>query len=255
MTAIKQLQNKIKTHGFALALFYCVSFLAKTLCAPFQRGLFKSWSQAGEDRLLDRLMNRKTTGFYVDIGAHDPVRLSNTKRFYDRGWKGINIEPNPDWHQLFEEGRPRDINLCCGAGGAMETLTYYEMEQRALSTFDPQQVAVAESFGGKVKKTHEIKVRTLDHIFSEHIQQPIDFMSIDIEGLEYAALNSNNWGQWRPRFICIEAVSDEDVREEPVLKERDKFFEPLGYSRRMVTRNFGRVLNAIYEDTRAINVE
>ena len=255
MTAFKQLQNKIKTHGFALALFYCANFLVKPLGAPFRHRLLNSWSQAGEDRLLDRLMHRKATGFYVDIGAHDPVRLSNTKRFYDRGWKGINIEPNPDWHQLFVEERPLDINLCCGAGGAMETLTYYEMEQRALSTFDPQQVTVAESFGGKVKKTHEIKVQTLDHIFSEHIRQPIDFMSIDIEGLEYAALNSNNWDQWRPRLICIEAVSDEDVREEPVLKERDKFFEMIGYSRKAITYNFGRVLNAIYEDTRTLSAE
>lgn len=251
MTAIKQLRNKLQTHGPLLTLCYCISFLVKTVCTPIRHGLLKSWSQAGEDRLLDRLMGQKSSGFYVDIGAHDPIRLSNTKRFYDRGWTGINIEPNPDWHQLFVEQRPRDINLCCGAGGAMETLTYYEMEQRALSTFDPQQVAVAEKIGGSVKKTHEIPVQTLENIFSEHIQQPIDFLSIDIEGLEYKALNSNDWNRWRPRFICIEAVSDENVREEPVLKERDLYFKELGYTRKALTRNFGRVLNAIYEDTRA----
>lgn len=250
MMMFKQFKNKLQTHGPFLTLYYCAVFVGTALFTPFRVHILKSYSQTGEDRLLDRLLDGKRVGFYVDIGAHDPVRLSNTKRFYDRGWHGINIEPNPEWHKLFTAQRPLDINLCCGAGGAMETLTYYEMEQRALSTFDPRQVEVAKQLGGQVKRTHEIPVRTLSHIFAEHIRQPIDFMSIDIEGLEFEALNSNDWEKWRPRFICIEAVSDEDVREEPVLKERDEYFEKIGYARKALTRNFGRVLNAIYEDTR-----
>lgn len=253
MAMIKQFQNKVQTHGVLLTVYYCAVFTFQKVFGPCMRGVFKSYSQAGEDRLVDRLLSGKKTGFYVDVGAHDPSRLSNTKRFYDRGWSGINIEPNPDWHKLFAEQRPRDTNLCCGAGGAMETLTYYEMEQRALSTFDPKQVAVAERFGGKVKKTHEIPIRTLGNIFEEHVQQPIDFMSIDIEGLEYEALNSNDWERWRPHLICIEAVSDDNVREELVLKERDAYFEKLAYKRVALTRNFGRVLNAVYQDTRALN--
>jgi len=165
----------------------------------------------------------------------------------------MNIEPNPDWHQLFVEQRPADINLCCGAGNAKETLTYYEMKQAGYSTFDPEQVEQAKKFGAAVKRTCKIPIRPLHELFSEHLKQPIDFLSIDIEGFEYEALNSNDWERWRPRFICIESASDTDVRNEPTLRERDTYFKKLEYKRVGKTNLFGRVLNAIYEDTRTIS--
>ncbi|MHB8276898.1 MAG: hypothetical protein ACYDIA_04500 [Candidatus Humimicrobiaceae bacterium] len=50
---------------------------------------------------LDKFSGYKRKGFYVDIGANDPHMFSNTKRFYLRGWTGINIEPNVDnWQKL-----------------------------------------------------------------------------------------------------------------------------------------------------------
>ena len=52
-----------------------------------------SFSQEGEDLILNRFLGKKEKGFYVDIGAHDPKRFSNTNIFYERGWTGINIDP------------------------------------------------------------------------------------------------------------------------------------------------------------------
>lgn len=196
-------------------------------------------------------MKNKQHGCYVDIGAHDPVHLSNTKRFYDRGWSGINIEPNPEWQKKFLKQRPRDINLAIGIGASNREMIYYEMKESALSSFDEQQVRLTQELGGSVNREYQISVRTLKNIFEEHVKDsPIDFLSIDIEGLEYEALESNNWERWRPRFICIEAVSNENISQEPVLHERDMYFQTIDYTRRAVTRNYGRVLNAIYEDTR-----
>ena len=54
-----------------------------------------SYSQEGEDLVLRRYLEGRTSGFYVDVGAHDPKRFSNTHLFYERGWRGINIEPSP----------------------------------------------------------------------------------------------------------------------------------------------------------------
>jgi hypothetical protein len=60
---------------------------------PFAHERLASYSQHQEDLLIDLLLGQKATGFYVDVGANHPVRNSNTKRFSDRGWTGINAEP------------------------------------------------------------------------------------------------------------------------------------------------------------------
>jgi FkbM family methyltransferase len=253
MSVTKQLKNKIRTHGPLLTLYYCAVFIAQKLSSPFRLHILKSYSQAGEDLLIDRLLSRKKNGFYVDVGAHHPSYLSNTKRFYDRGWSGINIEPSPEGNRLFEKHRKRDINLRCGAGKTMGSMTFYEMKQRALSTFDLQQIDIAAKTAGwgQIKETYQIPIRTLENIFSKtHVHQPIDFMSIDIEGLEYEALDSNDWKKWRPHLICIETASAEKIHEEAVLKDRDAYFEKIGYKRVALTHNFGQVLNAIYKDTK-----
>lgn len=71
----------------------------------------KSYSQEGEDMVLQRIFDGKTNGFYVDVGAHHPFRFSNTYFFYRLGWSGINIEPNPEASDLFQSARRKDINL------------------------------------------------------------------------------------------------------------------------------------------------
>src|SRR3989344_7565306 len=72
--------------------------------------LYGSYSQFGEDMVIDNLLNNKKRGFYVDVGAYDPDRFSNTKRFYLKGWRGINIEPDVYSFNKFLEKRPEDIN-------------------------------------------------------------------------------------------------------------------------------------------------
>lgn len=60
-----------------------------------------SFSQEGEDMLLDRFFMNQKDGFYVDVGAHHPERFSNTNYYYLRGWRGINIEADPSLMKEF----------------------------------------------------------------------------------------------------------------------------------------------------------
>ena len=82
-----------------------------------------SFSQYGEDVIIDRLLCHKKRGFYIDIGANHPDRFSNTKRFYVKGWSGINIEPNPIIFKKFAK-RTRDVNLNIGIGGGESTIGF-----------------------------------------------------------------------------------------------------------------------------------
>ena len=54
-----------------------------------------SYADNFEDVLLQRAFELDARGFYIDVGAYAPVEHSVTKQFYDRGWRGINVEPNP----------------------------------------------------------------------------------------------------------------------------------------------------------------
>ena len=95
-----------------------------------------SFSQYGEDLVLDKLLLNVTTGTYLDVGANDPNHFSNTKRFYLRGWTGINVEPNPTLFRLLEKHRKRDVNLNIGVGSKTDRLVFYSMNAHTLSTFD-----------------------------------------------------------------------------------------------------------------------
>ena len=94
-----------------------------------------SYSQEGEDLILNRFFNNKENGFYVDVGAHHPRRFSNTYSFYKKGWRGINIDALPGSMVAFNKERPNDINLEIGISKKESELLYYMFNEPALNTF------------------------------------------------------------------------------------------------------------------------
>jgi FkbM family methyltransferase len=175
-----------------------------------------SYSQEGEDLILRRIFSERSTGFYVDVGAHHPRRFSNTHTFYRAGWRGINIEPNPDAQRLFATQRPRDVNLQLGVADRPGSLTYYVFDEPALNTFDAELMRWRlANTPYKVIGNREVAVERLDAILERHLPaaQQIDFLSIDVEGLDFAVLASNDWQRYRPHCVLIEvlAVSIEDA--------------------------------------------
>jgi FkbM family methyltransferase len=168
-----------------------------------------SYSQEGEDMFLDRVFAQRKEGFYIDVGAHHPKRFSNTYIFYLRGWRGINIDAMPDSMLPFKSLRPEDINLEVGVSNQNEdVLKYYIFNEPALNTFSEE---VAKEKDGlytyKVTNVVEVPVKKLEVILNEHVlpHQKIDFMNIDVEGLDLQVLESNNWTKYRPYIILIEA--------------------------------------------------
>ncbi len=85
-----------------------------------------SYAQNDENVLLRRIFPDAADGCFIDVDATDPVFHSVTKHFSDRGWRGINVEPIPEMHQLIHEGRPRDVNLNLVVSGREGVLTFIE---------------------------------------------------------------------------------------------------------------------------------
>ena len=173
-----------------------------------------SHAQQAEDLHIQRYFGTRGHGFYVDIGAFHPFQYSNTQLFYSRGWRGINIEPNPDQFAFFPQYRPQDTNLNLAVGNAGETLTYYCFNAPALNSFSK---AHADDWAGRegfhITRTLQITTVPLADILAQHLPQgqAIDFMSIDAEGWDLAVLASNNWEKYRPQLLLVEAAIDAQV--------------------------------------------
>jgi len=167
----------------------------------------KSFAQEGEDIVLQRFVANISNGFYVDIGAHHPKRFSNTYLYYIKGWRGINVEPRPGSKKLFDKYRPGDINLELPVNSLEEELTYYMFNEPALNGFSKEVSGYKDGLGEyKIINEIKMKTRTLKNILDEFLpsKQKINFMNVDVEGLDIKVLESNNWEKYKPDIILCE---------------------------------------------------
>jgi len=170
----------------------------------------KSYSQEGEDMILIRLFENQQSGFYVDVGAHHPKRFSNTYFFYKKGWRGINIDAMPDSMRPFNKIRPRDINIEKPVSDKKQVLTYYAFNEPALNGFSKE---LSDERANQNNNYHiifekDIETSTLTEILDNNLpqNQEIDFLSIDVEGLDFMVLKSNNFEKYKPKVILIEIL-------------------------------------------------
>jgi len=184
--------------------------LAKVKNNYFDSYALKSYSQEGEDMVLRRLFEKQKTGFYVDVGAHHPKRFSNTYFFYKLGWSGINVDAMPGSMTAFNRIRPRDINIEKPVSNKKQLLTYYAFNEPALNGFSKE---LSEERDGKgsyfVKFTKDIETSTLEEILDDNLPkvQSIDFLSIDVEGLDFNVLRSTNLEKYHPKVILVEILN------------------------------------------------
>jgi FkbM family methyltransferase len=164
-----------------------------------------SYAENAEDVVLRRAF-RGGHGYYVDVGAYHPTENSVTKHFYDKGWSGINIEPQRHFCQLLAAERPRDVNLELAVGtqtDRVQLVTYPGME--ALGTMSEEVVREHQRLG-LTPVTVQVEVVQLESVLEQYVEQPIDFLKIDVEGKEADVLKSFDLTRWRPRVLVIEAT-------------------------------------------------
>ncbi|MCW5798241.1 MAG: FkbM family methyltransferase [Nitrospira sp.] len=168
-----------------------------------------SYSQEGEDLVLSRLFENQRHGFYVDIGAHHPFRFSNTYLLSQRGWWGINVDPNPQAMQLFERLRRRDVNLTVGIAEQAGSRRYFQFNDPALNTFDEQLARQRETRDGyQLIGSTLVPVQPLRQVLEQHLPQgqAIDVLSVDAEGFDLNVIRSNDWDRFRPYCLLVETL-------------------------------------------------
>ena len=168
------------------------------------------YSQNGEDLILNRLFDNKNNGFFIDVGAHHPIRFSNTYLFYKNGWSGINIDAMPGSMTEFNKIRPKDINIESGVGLKNDQIIFYQFNESALNTFSKKEALSKNKDGYKIIKSNMIQVETLENILDKYMPRNtrIDFLNIDVEGKDEEVLISNNWEKYNPIYILVEILRE-----------------------------------------------
>lgn len=167
-----------------------------------------SFSQEGEDQILSQFFYGVNKGFYIDIGAHHPIKYSNTYKFYLNGWRGINIDAMPGSMSEFNKIRPEDINLEMGISNSVVYLEYFMFEHSGLNTFSKDMAFLQIQNGYKPTQSIEILTNNLEEVLRRYLPvgNIIDFLSLDVEGFELEVLKSNNWTDFRPKIILVESL-------------------------------------------------
>ncbi len=166
---------------------------------------FISYAQNFEDVMLFRALKGVEKGFYIDVGAQDPVLDSVTKMFYERGWRGINVEPVEQWFQKLVADRPEDINLRLAAWSQANNLRFFEVRDTGMSTADIDFAREHAAQGFEVRE-HEIPANSLDAICADFRVQEVHFLKVDVEGGEDEVLSGMSLISIRPWIILVEAT-------------------------------------------------
>jgi FkbM family methyltransferase len=181
-----------------------------------------SYAQNFEDVMLWRALAHVERGFYIDVGAQDPVADSVSLAFYERGWRGIHVEPVPKYAELLRQQRPGDLVIQSVIGDGPAVLTFFEVPETGLSTADKDIATSHAERGFEVRET-SVPCIPLSSVFDlVEVNSDVHWLKIDVEGLERDVLRSWGASSTRPWIVVVEStipMTDIEAHEgwEPLL--------------------------------------
>jgi FkbM family methyltransferase len=166
---------------------------------------FASYAQNLEDVMLWRALKHVRNGFYVDVGAQHPVVDSVSKAFYERGWRGIHIEPVPHYADLLRKDRPDETVMQIALGAAEGVLELNVIPHTGLSTAVDAYAERHRVELGYQPRRITVPVLTLKSAL-QSLPQDVHWLKIDVEGFEEQVLKGWDSSCFRPWVILVEAT-------------------------------------------------
>lgn len=171
----------------------------------------ESYSQCGEDLVVYFVLKnhlKVDAPSYLDVGANEPRKYNNTYLFYTMGSRGVLVEPDPDLARALSEARPHDKILNVGISDRAGERTFYLMDPHTLNTFSKRESELYQKFysGVSLRGARKTKVITINKLIEDYFPLGLDFLSIDIEGLDKVVIESLDFKRHRPSVICIESM-------------------------------------------------
>jgi FkbM family methyltransferase len=201
-------QNAYRSLGCLFSQFRFVTAV-RLLCSDIVRKLFdsnciQSYSQTGEDRLIDFYLGETNSTYYVDIGCHQPFALSNTMRLYRRGWHGLCIDGNEKLISRFQKARPRDTCIHACVSNREQQAEFVISSVAAMSTLSDE--FEKERLGSDIgRRRVTVQTRTAQSLFETYgVPHEFALLSIDVEGHDFEVLTSFDLNSYKPHLIIIE---------------------------------------------------
>lgn len=163
------------------------------------------YSQNNEEHYILEYF-KDQTGVFVDIGAYDVFRFSNTRALYERGWMGVLVEPAPKNYKAIDEHYKDDNRIAVlniAVGDPEGKITFYESNGDAVGTTDREHM---EKWGAAGVEYSEIEVEQMgvENFFNQY-GGLTDFLSIDTESTNIQLFRAiPDWVFDRVKMICIE---------------------------------------------------
>jgi FkbM family methyltransferase len=193
-----------------------------------------SYSQCGEDLIVEYIfmqLNIKEPT-YLDLGAHHPFYLSNTYLLYRHKSKGVCVEPDPDLFKAIAKARKNDLCLNVGVGAYFEQkiAELYIMSSKSLNTFSKEEAERFSNSGTQtIKSIMKIPVISVNQIISEYFNKFPNFISLDIEGLDFEVLKDFDFCKYRPQVFCVETLTYAEDATEKKLEDIIEFMQKKDY--------------------------
>ncbi|MDL2307076.1 FkbM family methyltransferase [Desulfovibrio sp. OttesenSCG-928-C06] len=209
-----------------------------------------SYAQQMEDIIINRYFHNVKKGFYVDVGCNHPAHYSVTKMFYDKGWRGVNIDPLKSVMDMYPGERPEDINICAAVSDKEGLLEFYEDGQ--CSTVS-QEDAARRGLTCKYSVESMPLSRLLDGLRKQgKLPEDIHFLKIDVEDHEREVVEGMDWKRYRPWLVVIEStlpetyIASHDKWESKLVDNGYSFLAAHGVNRYYAADEKAALLTASY---------
>jgi FkbM family methyltransferase len=202
--------------------------------APIATTIRETYAQCNEDIIVESLLRARLAAAgrdmssvrYLEVGGNHPVQTSSTYLLY-RAWgaRGYIVEANAGLAQRLRSIRPRDVVVQTAVSDRSDaTLSFHVHELDELSSLSAESIRSEEASGvmGDVARVETVPNLHINAFFAAHVDAPLDFMSIDIEGLDLAVLRALD-PVHRPTVLQVECV------DRPMLEQFRATLEPRGY--------------------------
>jgi FkbM family methyltransferase len=208
-----------------------------------------SFAQQGEDLVIKQIFAELgiSGATYLDVGAYDPIKDSNTYLFYALGSHGVLVEPNPGYAAKLRKARPRDLVLEEGIGTTpgQTSAGYYEFAEDEDNTFSKEQADKVVRLGMPIKSVVKMPLASIDDVIAANFGGAApSLLSIDTEGLDLAILQSLDFHRFRPAVVCVETL---EVGTLHAIDAIATYMRQQGYAVRG-----GTFVNTIFVDEQAI---
>jgi len=191
-----------------------------------------TYAFAGEDQLASFFFRDIRNGYYVDVGCAHPRQISSTYLFYQRGWRGIGIDPNAEYSPLWLKYRPHDVYVNSAISdndGIANYQVYANPEYNSIVDGHVAQPLTPSRQPPRLLERRQLQVQRLSNVLERfEVKKNFELLSIDVEGAELSVLRGLDFTRWQPQLMVIEML-EFDVFN-PQCSEVVSFCRDAGYA-------------------------